>query len=57
MRNKSLGGRKHDAFPDASSSTLATLDKNDFSEWLELHKKNLMVSAPVAEDIDNDDLD
>ena len=53
----SIEGRKHDTFLDASSNTLATLDMNAFHEWLKWHKKNLLMSAPIEDDIDNDDLE
>jgi hypothetical protein len=51
----SIEGRKHDAFPDASSNTLAALDKDAFHEWLKRHQKNFLMHAPVEDDVNNDD--
>jgi hypothetical protein len=51
----SIEGRRHDAFPDASSNTLAALDKDAFHEWLKRHQKNLLMHAPVEDDVNNDD--
>ena len=47
---ESSSGRKHDAFPHASSDPLASLDKMAFQKWLKKHKKNLLFHAPIEED-------
>ena len=43
----SINNRCHEGFADASSDTLATLDKAAFNDWLNRHKKNIIKHGPV----------
>ena len=48
----SINGHFHEGFKDASSDSLATLDKAAFDDWLNKHKKNITKYGPVVEDQD-----
>lgn len=48
--------RMHDSFPVISSDPLATLDEVELDRWLNRHKRNLILDAPMEHlDNDNDD--
>ena len=48
--------RMHDFFPFISSDPLSTLDEVELARWLNRHKRNLILDAPM-EHHDNDDDD
>ena len=51
----SINNRCHEGFTDASSDTLATLDKAAFNDWLNRHKKNIIKHGPVETSEDEDE--
>ncbi len=48
--------RKHASFGNIKSNPLESLDWKKFDEWLQNHKKNLMLDAPM-DDEDEEEMD
>ena len=42
--------RKHTSFGNVGSDPLESLDRKKFDKWLENHKKNLMLDAPIDDE-------
>ena len=47
---KTQASRKYDSFPAIASDPLHDLDMQEFTKWLERHKKNLLYHAPIEEE-------
>jgi hypothetical protein len=47
--------RKHASFGNIKSNPLESLDRKKFDEWLQNHKKNLMLDAPMDDEKEMDD--
>ena len=50
-------GRKYKSFPKIEADNLKSLNADDFESWLERHKNNLLISAPLQVDEEEDGLD
>jgi hypothetical protein len=47
-------GRKHKSFSKIDSDNLKSLNEVDFETWLARHKENLLLSAPLEQDEDDE---
>ena len=50
-------GRKYKSFPKIEADNLKSLNADDFESWLLRHKNNLLISAPLQVDEEEDGLD
>lgn len=49
-------GRKYKSFPKIEADNLKSVNADDFESWLERHKNNLLISAPLEMDEEEDGL-